>query len=154
MAKMQLEAILKQVHHLVDMKSVTSAGPFLLADIKETAPDAKLFCFPGTLPALARFLLRAYVTTTKNRRMVHLPLVVFAPDINHPGLAIAVGIPPLAEVSAKNFFGKAFKQVGDSIYARGDRESRLKPDLVDPSVVRFPFADKDLVREKLVAVLG
>jgi len=148
LAKTQLIAILKQVHDIIDMKGVISSGPFLHVIISESAPDAKLFCFPCCLIVLARYLLTAYIACSKKRRVVNLPLVVITPDLSSPGYGFAAGIPPLAEDSPRNLFGKAFIQAGQMM------NCQMEPSLYDLSVVKFAYNERSNLLEALISLLS
>lgn len=97
LAKVQHIAILKQIHDTIDMRMVTSSGPFLCCILPETIPDVKLFVYPSCLLHFTKYLLSAFVASTKNRRVINLPLVVLITDSSRPEISLAVGIPPLAE---------------------------------------------------------
>lgn len=141
-AKLQVSAILKQVHHNLDLNSIGKAGPFLFCVITDAAPDARFFGKPGVLIHLAKFLLAAYVSKTKSKTTDSLPLVMMAPDINTPGTGLAVGIPPIAEESPRNFFAEAFKQ----IIATEMLNFQLTYELYDPNVVRFNYNEANCGR--------
>ena len=141
-------AMLKQVHDMIDMRSVSSSGPFLYCDLPESTPDLKLFVYPGCFIQLARYVLNAFVVSSKNRRVVNLPLIMVITDPARPDSGLAVGIPPLAELSTKNLFGKAFIQIGQMI------KCQMEPDLYDMSIIRFPIQEKSKLFESLVSLLS
>ncbi|KAI1297172.1 Cell division control protein 45 -like protein [Halotydeus destructor] len=138
LAKSQLTAILKQVEHILDMNNVGKAGLFFYTIIKESAPDAKVFSYPGSLLALARFLLKAFVAKTKFKKANCFPLIVITPDINNPGTGFIAGIPPLAENSPRNFFGEAFKQLAE----RRELSFDIVPEFYDCSVARITYNER------------
>lgn len=138
-AKMQITAILKQVCHILDMNSIGKAGPFFYCVITDSAPDARFFGKPGVLIHLSKFLLAAFVSKTKFKKADSFPLVMMAPDLNNPGTGLAVGIPPIAEESPRNFFAEAFKQIVETEIVDFD----IKHELYDGNVVRFPFTEKN-----------
>lgn len=110
MVKLQLIAVFKQVQTILDLRQLTCSGPYLYAVIEEGLPEARYFSSPGRLAVLARFLLQAQYAAAKNRRLRNLPLVLVAPNLECAGMSLVIGIPPIAEESSKNFFGKAFEQ--------------------------------------------
>lgn len=138
-AKMQASAILKQVHHILDMNSIGKAGPFFYCVITDSAPDAKFFGKPGVLIHLSKFLLAAFVSKTKFKKADSFPLVMMAPDLENPGTGLAVGIPPIAEQSPRNFFAEAFKQIVETELI----DFEVKTELYDSNVVRFPYNEKN-----------
>lgn len=147
LAKVQHIAILKQIHDTIDMRMVTSSGPFLCCILPESIPDCKLFVYPSCLLHFTKFLLSAFVASTKNKRVINLPLIVLITDPNKPEISLAVGIPPLAEDSGRNLFGKAFIQAGQLL------KCEIEPDLFDVSIIRFPTDEKARLLEALVSLL-
>ena len=147
LAKVQHITILKQIHDTIDMRMVTSSGPFLCCIIPESIPDIKLFVYPCFLLHFTRYLLAAFVASTKNRRVINLPLVILVTDPIKPEISLAVGIPPLAEDSGRNLFGKAFIQAGQLL------KCEIEPDLYDVSIIRFPTDEKARLLEALVSLL-
>jgi len=147
LAKVQHIAILKQIHDTIDMRMVASSGPFLCCFLPESISDIKLFVYPSCLLHLTKYLLSAFVASTKNRRVINLPLVVLATDPNRPEISLAVGIPPLAEDSGRNLFGKAFIQAGQLL------KCEIEPDLYDVSIIRFPTDEKARLLDALVSLL-
>lgn len=139
LSRVQFVAILKQVQHLLDMHEVRRDGELLCCVIRESSPDARIFSYPATLMALARFLLPAYVSKTKREQAKKdpekMPLLIIAPDLNRPGCGFAAGIPHLKSKKTNNFFSEAFRQIADS----DELEFELVPTFYDKSVVRFPF---------------
>lgn len=136
MAKTQLIAILKQVHHILDLNTIQKAGPFLYCILKESTPDVRLFGHPAVLMNLARFLLNAFVVNTKFSGADSLPLVLIVPDMNQPGSGLVTGIQPVGENSPHNFFGEVFNQLQAKI------SFELTSEFYDRCVVRMsPFND-------------
>jgi cell division control protein 45 len=148
LALVQHVATLKQVHDLIDMRSIKSTGPFLYGELPESTADLRLFVRPGRLLQLARHALHAFVASSKNRRLSNLPLLLIACDPLRPESALAVGIPPLAERGTRNLFGRAFIQIGQML------KCQLEPDLFDMSIVRFPIEQKSKLFESLVSLLS
>ncbi|XP_054711429.1 LOW QUALITY PROTEIN: cell division control protein 45 homolog [Uloborus diversus] len=110
LAKLRMVAIFKQVQTFIDMKYIINAGPFLYAVVPDSTQDMQYFSHPGCLLMLAHFVLEAHVTISRNRRADTMPLILFAVDASEPHQCLVVAIPPLAEGTPKNFFGKAFEQ--------------------------------------------
>lgn len=145
--RLQLQATLKQIQHILDMNSIGKAGPYLYTVIKEGAPDAKVFSHPGALLSLARFLLQAFVAKTKFAKADSLPFVVIAPNMNEPGTGFLAGIPPLKDARHRNFFAEAFRQIVEERRVGFE----LVADLYDNCVVRFPYSEKS-VDDLLVSI--
>lgn len=148
LALVQHVATLKQVHDLIDMRSIRSTGPFLYGELPESTSDLRLFIRPGRLLQLSRHILHAFVASSKNRRLSNLPLLLIVCDPLRPESALAVGIPPLAEQGTRNLFGRAFIQIGQML------KCQLEPDLFDMSIVRFPIEQKSKLFESLVSLLS
>ncbi|XP_067121068.1 cell division control protein 45 homolog [Centruroides vittatus] len=148
MVKMQLTAVFKQVQTILDLRQLTCAGPYLYAAIEEGLPEAKYFGSPGRLGMLARFLLQAQYSATKNRRLRNLPLVLATPSLESAGTSLVVGIPPIAEESTKNFFGKAFEQ------AAHKSRAEVILDYFDTSVVQLRTEDRAKFFDALISLLS
>lgn len=106
-SKELLSAIFKQVQTSLEMHQVHSAGPFLYFILTE---ENVHFSCPYGLVMLAKFMLRAHVAVSRNRRSPELPLVACCPIDLDRGMCLLIGVPPVCEDSPKNFFGKAFEQ--------------------------------------------
>lgn len=138
LAKVQLTAILKQTQHIIDMNSIGKVGQFLYTVIKESAPDAKIFCYPAALLALARFLQTTFVAKTKYKQANECPLVIITPDINNPGTGFMAGIPPLSARTKRNFFGEAFRHLQE----RKLLSFETFAEFYDPCVVRVAYSER------------
>ncbi|XP_018329160.1 cell division control protein 45 homolog [Agrilus planipennis] len=114
-AKNIITTLFKTVQNALDMKRVISAGPFLYYIIQEGSTGWQLLSQPNILFMLAQFLLKAYVSTSSNRKAQSLPLLVSAPSDADKGTCILLGVPPLCEDSTKNLFGEAFQQIASNI---------------------------------------
>jgi cell division control protein 45 len=136
LAKTQLIATFNQVQHILDMNSIGKAGAFLYTIIKESAPDAKIFSYPGALLSLARYLLNAFVAKTKIKDAHSFPLIIIAPDINNPGTGFVAGIPPIAEQSPRSFFGEAFRQIEE----KETLAFHVIPEFYSNSVARIAYS--------------
>ncbi|XP_034235913.1 cell division control protein 45 homolog [Thrips palmi] len=146
-AKQMLISIFKMVQSALDMQMVVSAGPFLYFIIQEGALNARLFSHPHTLISLAQFILQAYVML-KTKKATNLPLIVSAPLNVEEGTCLVVGIPPVAEDSPKNFFGKAFEQAAEKTNARAQL------DYFDSSVMKLKTEDRSKFFDALAALLS
>ena len=146
--KSQMVAILEQIRSMINMNMITSSGPFLHAVISDSTPDCNLFCYPGCLLLLARFLLTAFAVSSKRKRIVNLPKVIVVSDINSPGFALAAGIPPIAEESPRNLFGKAFIQAGQMM------NCQMEPTFYDLSVIKFPIEECGNLFDALISLLS
>jgi cell division control protein 45 len=109
------------------MNQVRSAGPFLYYILQEENPA---FSCPYGLYLLAKFLLRAYVAVSRNRRAPQLPLIVCAPIDLELGLSLLVGVTPVS-LDAKNFFGKAFEEAGNR------SEAIISQDFFETSIIQI-----------------
>lgn len=153
LAKTQSIAILKQVHHILDLNTIQRAGDFFYCVLSESTPDVRIYSHPAVLMYLARFLLSAFVAKTKFKKADSFPLVLIVPDLNRPGTGLITGIPPLAENSPKNFFGEAFRQLNeDTEIVKFD----VTPEFYDNCVARIPWSEKHCgdVISGLISVLN
>lgn len=150
LAKVQLMAMLKQVHDAIDLKHVKPAGPFLYIIIEEGAPDAKLLGYPAVLTALARFILHAYCVTSKREMARKMPLLLLAPDIRRPGRGFASGVPSLEENNDEFFFHKAFEVAAKQFAKKG---KSIELDFTHICVAQFDFADRQMFIEELTGIL-
>uniref|UniRef100_A0A668UQK7 CDC45 cell division cycle 45 homolog (S. cerevisiae) n=1 Tax=Oreochromis aureus TaxID=47969 RepID=A0A668UQK7_OREAU len=119
LAKKKLIAIQQTVASCICTNLILSQGPFLYCYLMEGTPDVKLFSKPMALTLLCKYLLKAFVLSTRNKRCKLLPLVMAAPKDVEKGTVIVVGIPPESETSdKKNFFGRAFEKAAESTSSR------------------------------------
>lgn len=149
-AKAQLKSMFLQIKALITTHKVNDVGMFLHVDLQEHANISRDFARGDSLMAFARFLLNAYVssrTTRVARRAVQLPLILFSPDYHNEEDVLIVGIPPVAQETKKNFFGKAFEQAAANI------ECETKPDLSETNLVRIKAHYKSPVFEQLKILL-
>lgn len=100
-AKVIATTIFKIVQSALDMKRIVSAGPFIYYIVQEGCLDWYMLSQQHILTLLAQFILRAYVSMSRNRRAATVPLIVSAPKDIDTGFCIVVGIPPLCENSPK-----------------------------------------------------
>ncbi|RDD44749.1 Cell division control protein 45-like protein [Trichoplax sp. H2] len=143
-AKLQQIAIFKQVRNFIDMRQVVCAGPFLYACIDEGSSDKKIFCKPTTLGKLARFLLTAYVASSRNKLAASLPMVLVTPLDTDRGTSLVLGIPPIAEDTAR----KAFEQAAEKTKAR------TLHDCFDSSIIEIKSEDRGKFFDALSALLA
>ncbi|GLG94444.1 CDC45-related protein, partial [Gryllus bimaculatus] len=80
--------------------------------------DVQLYSSPLCLGLLAQFALEAYVGSSRSKKAASQPLIASAPLDPEKGTCLLLGIPPVADESSNNFFGKAFEQAGERISAR------------------------------------
>ncbi|KAI3372015.1 hypothetical protein L3Q82_006887 [Scortum barcoo] len=105
LAKKKLIAIQQTVASCICTNLILSQGPFLYCYLMEGTPDVKLFSKPMALSLLCKYLLKAFVHSTRNKRCKLLPLIMAAPKDVEKGTVIVVGIPPESETSdKKNLF--------------------------------------------------
>lgn len=142
------KTIFKAVQSALDMKQIITAGPFVYFIIQEGCPNWYMFSHPHILLMLAHFLLRAYVTMSRNRKATTLPLIVSAPKNLETGTCILLGIPPLCENSPKNFFGKAFEQAAERIHCDASC------DFIDTSYFEIYAKDRTRFFDALTALLS
>ena len=130
-AKVLLSAVFKQVKSSLEMGQVFSAGPFLYLILQD---ENILFSSPYGLSMLAKFILRGFIATSRNRRTRELPLIACVPiDLNR-GICLMIGIPPVGD-DTKNLFGKAFEQ------AAIKSNSAISQDFFDTSIIQIKQAD-------------
>lgn len=145
-ARHQMKSIFEQVKALIVTMKVNDVGIFLHVDLQEHANLSRDFAQGDSLMAFARFLLAAYVAsknTRTARRAIKMPLVLSAPDFYHEEQTIIAGIPPLAQESKKNFFGKAFEQ------AASELECDIDLDLSETNLIRTSINTKNQILDKL-----
>uniref|UniRef100_A0A3Q3ML85 CDC45 cell division cycle 45 homolog (S. cerevisiae) n=1 Tax=Mastacembelus armatus TaxID=205130 RepID=A0A3Q3ML85_9TELE len=119
LAKKKLIAIQQTVASCICTNLILSQGPFLYCYLMEGTPDVKLFSKPMALILLCKYLLKAFVHSTRNKRCKLLPLIMAAPKDVEKGTVIVVGIPPESDTSdKKNFFGRAFEKAAESTSSR------------------------------------
>lgn len=150
-AQSQLKSMFLQVKYLITNMKVIDAGAFLHIDLHDNGEHSRDFARGDSLMAFARFLLDAYVaskTTRLARRACRLPLVLFSPDYHSEEEILIVGIPPVAQESKKNFFGKAFEQAAANI------DCEIKADLSETNLIRTHQSNKNPLFEQLKQLLG
>lgn len=148
-AKKKLMAIQQTVASCICTNLILSQGPFLYCYLMEGTPDIKLFSKPLALTLLCKYLLKAFVLSTRNKRCKLLPLIMAAPKDIEKGTVIVVGIPPESETSdKKNFFGRAFEKAAEST------SSRTLHDHFDTSVIELKMEDRSKFLDALITLLS
>uniref|UniRef100_A0A671S9D1 Cell division control protein 45 homolog n=1 Tax=Sinocyclocheilus anshuiensis TaxID=1608454 RepID=A0A671S9D1_9TELE len=149
LAKKKLKAIQQTVASCICTNLILSQGPFLYCHLLEGTPDVKLFSKPLALTLLCKYLLKAFVCSTRNKRCKILPLIMAAPLDVEKGTVIVLGIPPESETSdKKNFFGRAFEKAAEST------SSRTLHDHFDTSVIELKMEDRGKFLDALIALLS
>ncbi|GAA6227467.1 cell division control protein 45 homolog [Lates japonicus] len=149
LAKKKLIAIQQTVASCICTNLILSQGPFLYCYLMEGTPDVKLFSKPMALTLLCKYLLKAFVHSTRNKRCKLLPLIMAAPKDVEKGTVIVVGIPPESETSdKKNFFGRAFEKASEST------SSRTLHDNFDTSIIELKTEDRSKFLDALITLLS
>ncbi|XP_019954674.1 cell division control protein 45 homolog [Paralichthys olivaceus] len=149
LAKKKLIALQQTVASCICTNLILSQGPFLYCYLMEGTPDVKLFSKPMALTLLCKYLLKAFVHSTRNKRCKLLPLVMAAPKDVEKGTVIVVGIPPESETSdKKNFFGRAFEKAAEST------SSRTLHDHFDTSIIELKTEDRSKFLDALITLLS
>uniref|UniRef100_A0A3B3ZHK5 Uncharacterized protein n=1 Tax=Periophthalmus magnuspinnatus TaxID=409849 RepID=A0A3B3ZHK5_9GOBI len=147
LAKKKLMAIQQTVASCICTNLILSQGPFLYCYLMEGTPDVKLFSKPLALTLLCKYLLKAFVQSTRNKRCRLLPLIMAAPKDIEKGTVIVVGIPPESETSDKKFFGRAFEKAAEST------SSRTLHDHFDTSI-ELKMEDRSKFLDALITLLS
>lgn len=150
LGRIQMKSMFDQVKTLIVTLKVIDSGVFLYADLLEQANLSRDFSNGDSLMAFTRFLLRAFVASKSRRvarRLVRLPLILLCPDYQNEDQVTLIGIPPLAQESKKNFFGKAFEQAAASI------ECEIKTDLSETNLIRVNINQKNQLLDKIKFLL-
>ncbi|XP_032371866.1 cell division control protein 45 homolog [Etheostoma spectabile] len=149
LAKRKLMAIQQTVASCICTNLILSQGPFLYCYLMEGTPDVKLFSKPIALTLLCKYLLKAFVHSTRNKRCKLLPLIMAAPKDVEKGTVIVLGIPPESETSdKKNFFGRAFEKAAEST------SSRTLHDNFDTSIIELKTDDRSKFLDALITLLS
>uniref|UniRef100_UPI0037E82187 cell division control protein 45 homolog isoform X2 n=1 Tax=Semicossyphus pulcher TaxID=241346 RepID=UPI0037E82187 len=149
LAKKKLMAVQQTVASCICTNLILSQGPFLYCYLMEGTPDVKLFSKPMALTLLCKYLLKAFVHSTRNKRCKLLPLIMAAPKDVEKGTVIVVGIPPESETSdKKNFFGRAFEKAAEST------SSRTLHDHFDTSIIELKTEDRSKFLDALITLLS
>lgn len=149
-AQLQMKSMFQQVKALVTTLKIIDAGVFLHVDLQEHSQISRDFACGDSLMTFARFLLSAHVsslTTRVARRAMRLPMILFSPNYCNAEEILIVGIPPVAQESKKNFFGKAFEQAAAGI------DCEIRVDLSETNLVRTNINNKHRLLEQLKMLL-
>lgn len=142
--KQTLTAILRQVQSCLDLHQVRAAGPFFYYVLQEENPFFS--CHYG-ITMLARFVLRAHVAVSRNRRAIHLPLVLSSVLDLDRGLCLMVGVPPVS-MDARNLFGRAFEE------AATKSAVTISHDSFEQSIIQIKQNDQTKFLDALTVVLS
>ncbi|XP_077571242.1 cell division control protein 45 homolog [Stigmatopora nigra] len=149
LAKKKLMAIQQTVASCICTNLIVSQGAFLYCYLMEGTPDVKLFSKPMALTLLCKYLLKAFIQSTRNKRCRLLPLVMAAPKDVEKGTVLVLGIPPDVETSdKKNFFGRAFEKAAEST------SSRTMHDHFDTSIIELKTEDRSKFLDALITLLS
>ena len=144
LCKTLLTTIFKQVQTCLEMHQIRSAGPFLYLVLQE---EVSFFSCPYGLLLLARFLLRAHVAVSRNRRAQELPLIAVAPIDLARGISLLAGVPPVCEDS-RHFFAKAFEEAGNRSGAV------ISQDFFETAVIQIKQSDCTKFLDALTVMLS
>ncbi|XP_062398845.1 cell division control protein 45 homolog [Sardina pilchardus] len=148
-AKKKLKAIQQTIASCICTNLILSQGPFLYCYLMEGTPDVRLFSKPMALTLLCKYLLKAFVCSTRNKRCKVLPLVMAAPLDVEKGTVMVLGIPPESDTSdKKNFFGRAFEKAAEST------NSRTLHDRFDTSIIELKTEDRGKFLDALITLLS
>lgn len=143
-AKQMLNVLVKQLQSCLDMHQVKSAGPFLYYILQE---ENIYFSCPYGITMLAKFVLRAYVAVSKNRRAIQLPLVLSSVLDAERGLCLMVGVTPVS-LDARNLFGRAFEE------AASKSRVNISQDSFEQSIIQIRQNDQTKFLDALTVVLS
>lgn len=148
-AKRKLMAVQQTVASCICTNLILSQGPFLYCYLMEGTPDVKLFSKPMALTLLSKYLLKAFVRSTRNKRCKLLPLIMAAPMNLEQGTVLVMGIPPESDSSdKKNFFGRAFEKAAETT------SSRTLHDHFDTSIIELKMEDRSKFLDALITLLS
>lgn len=147
-AKIIAKTLFKTVQSALGMKQIITAGPFVYYIIQEGCLDWYMFSHLHILSLLAQFILKAYVSMSRNRKASTLPLILSAPKNIDTGTCILLGIPPVCENSPRNFFGKAFEQAAEKM------NCEASCDYFDTSYLELHAKDRTRFFDALAALLN
>lgn len=150
-AKVQLTSMIANVSTAIEIGQVISYGPFLYTFIKEGMRDYKNFGGAIFLNSFTHHLLHCYLRSlgrSKRERAKNLPLVVCASHDADSGVCIITGVPPLAEDSKKNLFGRAFTHAAERT------SSRIIDEYFDPCIITLKSEDRSKFLDALIAIMS
>ncbi|CAG0912461.1 unnamed protein product [Notodromas monacha] len=146
-AKHQLSSVFRLTQVLLDMQSISVLGSFLYVVVSDGCGDAKSLWCPPWLHMLAQFLLEANAAAQRHRKARTWPLVMALPDPQSIEHQFVVGIPPLAQDSPKNLFGRAFE------HAISRTEVEAEQNSFDTSIIRIRKTDVTRFVDALATLL-
>ncbi|ENN71751.1 hypothetical protein YQE_11571, partial [Dendroctonus ponderosae] len=141
-AKNIARTLFKTVQSAVDMKQIITAGPFVYYIIREGCLDWYMFSHLHILALLAQFILKAYVSMSRNRKASTLPLIVSAPKDLERGTCLLLGIPPVCENSPRKW------QAADKM------KCEVNCDYLDTSYIELRTEDRTRFFDALAALLN
>ncbi|XP_014206971.1 cell division control protein 45 homolog [Copidosoma floridanum] len=147
-AKTMLVSIFKTAQGTLELKQVVNAGTFLYILLSEGILHFHLFSHPHALLMLANFTLRAYVDSSKNRKVHTLPLVASSIISVEKGTCLIVGIPPVIEEQPRSLFGRAFEQ------AAKNTNASIEADYFDTTIARLKTEDRPKFLDALATLLS
>ncbi|XP_030747406.1 cell division control protein 45 homolog [Sitophilus oryzae] len=147
-AKIVAKSLFKTVQNALDMKQIINAGPFVYYIVQEGCLDWYMFSHQHILLLLSQFVLKAYVSMSRNKKASTLPLIISVPKNIENGTCILIGIPPVCETSPRNFFGKAFEQAAEKMNCEANC------DYFDTSYIEIYSKDRTRFFDALAALLN
>lgn len=143
-AKLLLDAIFKHVKTSLESKLVHSSGSFLYIIFQE---ENILFSSPYGLTMLAKFILQAFISMPKNRKLRDLPLIASIPIDTVREINLMVGIPPVTD-DTKNLFGKVFEA------AAIKSNAAVSQDFFDTNIIQIRQGDCNKFFDALTVLLS
>lgn len=138
------DAIFKQVKTSLESKLVHSSGSFLYIVFQE---ENIQFSSPYGLTMLARFILNAFITMPKSRKLRDLPLIASIPIDSVREINLMIGIPPVND-DTKNLFGKVFEAAAIKSHAA------VSQDFFDTNIIQIKQGDCNRFFDALTVLLS
>ncbi|XP_077296461.1 cell division cycle protein 45 [Arctopsyche grandis] len=130
----------RQIQASMENHAIVNMGPFLCLTLQSSAGDRWVFGEPHWLGILARWALRS----SRSRTSLPLLMAVSLPS----GVSVLLGVPPVADDSTRNLFGKAFEQAA----IRSNLTVSL--DYFDTSIMVLQTEDINKFLDALTSLLG
>lgn len=149
LAKEQMLAMKNLICTFIKMGHVLNYGPFLYAVIREC--DNEFPCSSIYMNYFTQHLLDTYhksLSKLKKDRVKNLPLIVSASLKSNAGSSIMIGVPPLAEESRKNLFGRAF------LYSAKRTNSEVSHEFFDPCIITIKSEDLPKFLDALITIMS
>lgn len=143
-AKQMLVSVFRQVQMCLELHQVRSAGPFLYYLMQE---ENMYFSCPYGITILAKFILRAHVAVSRNRRAIHLPLVLSSVIDPENDLCLMVGVTPVS-MDSRNLFGRAFEAAADKSGVT------ILNDCFDQQIIQLRRTDQTKFLDALTVILS